>query len=88
MGLSYRKLSKGNLKKILILKISGCLVGKHRIVFKKVDFIVQNFLGRTLLIYKGCFYRKLCITKFLLNYRFGEFAYTRKPFKYLLKSKN
>lgn len=80
-------ISKGTFKKILILKINNELKGRNKVIFKKSDFIVNSFLNKKLLIYKGCFYRNLFINKFILNYRFGEFAYTRKPFRYMLKSK-
>jgi len=85
----FNKISKSGFKKILILKVSkfNDLKGKHRIVFKKSDLILKNFYNKTFLIYKGCFYRKLLINKFIFNYKFGEFAYTRKPFRYMLKSK-
>lgn len=80
-------ISKNTFKKILILKINNELVGRNKIIFKKSDLIVKSFLNKSLLIYKGCFYRNLTINKFILNYKFGEFAYTRKPFRYMLKSK-
>lgn len=80
-------ISKSTLKRLLILKINNKLSGKNKIIFRKSDIIVKNFLDLNLLIYKGCFYRSLTINKFIINYRFGEFAYTRKPFRYLLKSK-
>jgi len=81
------KISKNTFKKLLLLKIDDELKGKNKIIFKKSDLIIRNFLSKNVLIYKGCFYRKLYITKFILNYKFGEFSYTRKPFRYLLKSK-
>jgi len=81
------KISKSNFKKLLILKSLKNLKGKNKIIFKKSDFILKNFLNINLLVYKGCFYRKLYVNKFILNYRFGEFSYTRKPFRYMLKSK-
>jgi ribosomal protein S19 len=80
-------ISKNTFKKILILKVNNELKGKNKIVFKKSDVITKNFLNNKMLIYKGCFYRSLIISKFILGYRFGEFAYTRKPFRYMLKSK-
>ena len=81
------KISKNNFKKILILKSTKSLKGKHKIIFKKSDYITRNFINTNVLVYKGCFYRKLYITKFICNYKFGEFAYTRKPFRYMLKAK-
>lgn len=81
------KISKNTFKKLLILKSVKDLKGKNKIIFKKSDYIVKNFINLNLLIYKGCFYRKLYVSKFILNYKFGEFAYTRKPFRYMLKAK-
>lgn len=81
------KISKNTFQKILILKSLKDLKGKNKIIFKKSDIITKNFININLLIYKGCFYRKLYVNKFILNYKFGEFAYTRKPFRYMLKSK-
>ena len=81
------KVSTGNFKKLLILKVNKELKGRHRIIFKKADRIIKTFNNSNILIYKGCFYRKLLINKFSNNYKFGEFAYTRKPFRYMLKSK-
>lgn len=80
-------ISKNTFKKILILKLNNELKGKNKVIFKKYDFIINSFLNKKLLVYKGCFYRNLFVNKFMLNYRFGEFAYTRKPFRYMLKSK-
>lgn len=80
-------ISKNTFKKILILKIDNELKGRHRIIFKKSDRIVKNFLNKRVLVYKGCFYRSLIVNRFILSYRFGEFSYTRKPFRYMLKSK-
>lgn len=74
-------------KKALILKITNKLEGRNKIIFKKSDIITKNFNNTTFLVYKGCFYRKLYVNKFIHSYRFGEFAFTRKPFRYMLKSK-
>jgi len=81
------KISSSNYKKLLLLKVDRKLSGKHKIIFKKSDNIIKDFNNLNLLIYKGCFYRKLMVTKFINNYKFGEFAFTRKPFRYMLKAK-
>lgn len=81
------KISKSTFKKALLLKLDNKLVGKNKIIFKKSDKILNLFNNQNFLIYKGCFYRSITINKFLINYRFGEFSYTRKPFRYMLKSK-
>jgi len=90
MGKSNWKLNyinKNLFKKLLLLKINNELKGKNKIIFKKSDIIIKTFLNNKFLIYKGCFYRNLFINKFILGFKFGEFAYTRKPFRYMLKSK-
>jgi ribosomal protein S19 len=78
---------KSMFKKILLLKVNNKLSGYNRIVFKKSNIVTKYFVNHKLLVYKGCFYRSFIITRFLLGYRFGEFAYTRKPFRYMLKAK-
>ena len=82
-----KSITNSSFKKILILKLDNKLIGKNKIIFKKSDKIVKSFVNTSILVYKGCFYRNMNISKFILNYRFGEFAYTRKPFRYMLKSK-
>jgi len=81
------KVSQSNFKKLLLINIKKELKGRHRIIFKKSDRIIKKFHNFNVLIYKGCFYRKLLINRFVNNYKYGEFAYTRKPFRYLVKSK-
>ena len=83
------KFSTNSFKKILLIKVSKfpVLKGKNKIIFSKYDLIIKNFYNINFLIYKGCFYRKLLINKFIIGYKFGEFSYTRKPFRYMLKSK-
>lgn len=84
---NINKINKSTFKKALILKLDNKLSGKNKIIFKKSDKILNVFNGHNFLVYKGCFYRNISINKFLINYRFGEFSYTRKPFRYMLKSK-
>lgn len=80
-------INKDLIKKICLLKLTNSLQGKNKIIFKKSSRILKIFKTNQILIYKGFFYRSLKITKFIINFKFGEFAYTRKPFRYLLKSK-
>lgn len=87
LNLKYNKVSKSSFKKLLIMKLDLELKGRNKIIFNKSDVISKGFLGYKLYIYKGYSYRSLNINKFVLNYKFGEFAYTRKPFRYMLKSK-
>lgn len=81
------KVSKNTFKKLLILKLDLELKGRNKIIFQKADIISKGLLNHKLYVYKGYFYRGLNINKFILNYKFGEFAYTRKPFRYMLKAK-
>ena len=81
------KVSSSNFKKLLLLKVDKKLSGKHKIIFKKSDRIIKNFNNFSILVYKGCFYRKIMITEFTNNFKYGEFAFTRKPFRYMLKAK-
>lgn len=84
---NFNKLDKGIFKRVLLVKLNGKLSGRNRIIFRKSTKIVTPFLTYTFLVFKGCFYRNICISKFLLGFKFGEFSYTRKPFRYMLKSK-
>lgn len=70
-----------------MLKIKKPLKGKNRVIFNKSVVIPKMFLGQKFNIYKGCFFRSIVITKYMLGYKIGEFAFTRKPFKYTLKLK-
>lgn len=85
----FNKYSKSIFKKALLIKVSKFseLKGKNKIVFLKSDLVIKSFYNKNFLVYKGCFYRKLLVNKFIFNYRFGEFSYTRKPFRFMLKSK-
>jgi len=60
---------------------------KYFLIYNKTSTIVNTFVGVLVRIYKGNLYRKLFITKYIIGFKFGEFAYTRKPFLYPLKKK-
>jgi len=70
-----------------MLKATGTLTGKNKIFFNKAPRIPQPFLGLSLIIYKGYYFRRLRINYFVIGYRLGEFTMPRKPFKYLIKGK-
>lgn len=70
-----------------MLKIKKPLKGKNKIIFDKAINIPKIFLGHKFNVYKGCFFRSISITKYILGYRVGEFSFTRKPFKYTIKAK-
>ena len=79
--------NKELVNKNMLLIVDNNLLGKNKIIFSKFLKINSKFLNTVCYIYKGCFYRKLKIYKYILGFRFGEFCYTRKPFRYQLKSK-
>ncbi len=83
-GLYY---SKNVLKCAIFIKIKKQIKGKNRVIFNKSSVIPKIFLGYKFNIYKGFFFRNFYVSRFVLGYKFGEFSFTRKPFKYILKSK-
>lgn len=58
---------------------------KH--IHDRSSFIPNLFKGSIFKINKGMGYRNLIITKFVVGMRFGEFAFTRKPFHFPLRKK-
>lgn len=78
--------SKDVFIKSVILNIKRDLSGKNKVIFTKSSCIPKFFFDKRVNIYKGYFFRKLLVNKFLFGYKFGEFAFTRKPFKYMVKS--
>jgi len=62
-------------------------VKKKLIIFNKSLPVLKTFIGISVNVYKGNFYRRLKISKYLIGYKFGEFVHTRKPFVYSLKKK-
>lgn len=80
-------LSKDNYKKILILYQNKTLIGRNKIIFNKSSTIVNKFKNNDIYVYKGNKFRILNINIFNVGFKFGNFSYTRKPFKYLIKAK-
>ncbi len=76
------------LKCAIFIKVKKPLKGKNKVIFNKSLAIPKLFLGYKFNIYKGFFFRNFYISRFVLGYKFGEFSFTRKPFKYVLKSKS
>jgi ribosomal protein S19 len=68
-----------------IVKVKKPLKGKNRLIFDKSASIPKIFFGCKFSIYKGCFFRSILINSYILGYKFGEFSFTRKPFKYTIK---
>lgn len=80
--------SKDILNKSIILLSGDNLDGKNKLIFDRSSSIPNLFLGKKLRIHKGQFFRGLLVNKFIVGYKFGEFSYTRKPFKFLSKKKS
>jgi ribosomal protein S19 len=49
--------------------------------------ITKSILRCTVYIHKGNIFKKLFLNSYLIGKKLGEFAYTRKPFKYPIKKK-
>ena len=71
-----------------MVKVKRQLKNKNKIIFNKSATIPKCFLNNKFNIYKGCFFRTIYINKFILGFKFGEFSFTRKPFKYTIKAKS
>lgn len=80
-------LNNDSYKKILILYQNKNLIGKNKVIFNKSSIISNKFKNNDFYVYKGNKFRTLKINLFNIGFKFGVFAYTRKPFKYLIKSK-
>jgi ribosomal protein S19 len=75
------------LKRFFILFKIKSLFGKNQIFFKKNILISKNFKKNSLFIYKGNKFRFIKINYFHIGLKLGNFVFTRKPFKFLIKSK-
>jgi len=53
-----------------------------RKIYKKNLYITLNDLDKKFLIYNGKSFFKLIVSKEMVGYRFGEFIFTRKFFKF------
>jgi len=51
-------------------------------IYKKNVYIGLNDLNKKFLVYNGKSFYKLIISKEMVGYRFGEFVFTRKFFKF------
>ena len=74
-------------KKIILLNLKNSISLKHKVVFCKTCYIFSNFKGYFFYIYNGNSFRKILINQFFLSFKFGNFVFTKKPFKYLIKKK-
>lgn len=74
-------------KKLFILNQNKKLIGKNKIIFRKNNFILKKLVNEVFYVYKGNKFRNLIVTKFHILSRFGHFCFTRKPFKFIQKTK-
>jgi ribosomal protein S19 len=81
------KIQKFSLKILYLLNVGKILLGKNKIIYKKNNLILKKFLNQNFFIFKGQKFRLLNINLFYLRQRFGFFTFTKKPFKYVQKSK-
>lgn len=79
--------NKNTFKCAIFLKIKKILKGKNKVIFNKSVNIPKNFLGFKFNVYKGFFFRNFYVNRYVLGYKFGEFSFTRKPYKYVIKAK-
>jgi ribosomal protein S19 len=57
-------------------------------IYSRSTIVPKGLTRNSVLIYKGNEFKQLYVTKRFTNYKFGEFAFTRKPFYYPIKDKN
>jgi ribosomal protein S19 len=84
---SFLYIDKYLLKTAMLLFKNTKLLGKNQIFFKKNYFFFKKLENNTIFVLKGNKFRSIKISYFNLGYRFGSFVFTRKPFKYLIKTK-
>jgi ribosomal protein S19 len=86
---NYKKCKINNFlfKKLLKLVSSNMLLGKNQIFFKKNCYITKKICNNNVYVYKGNKFRLIKLNFFYVGYYFGNFTFTRKPFKYILKQK-
>ena len=75
------------LKQLLLINQNKKILGKNKIIFKKNNFIISKLNKLNYFLYKGNKFRTININNFFFGYRFGVFCLTRKPFKYIIKTK-
>jgi len=69
----------------LLLNKKNTLKKNKKLLFSKASVIPFSFKNKEFLIYKGNIAKTLIVNKFMINFKFGEFIFTRKPFYFPLK---
>lgn len=75
----FNHMSKHIIKNIYISKFKNVL---YKNIFDRKSNIPSIFLKKNVQIYKGSSFSNIFLSKYSLNYKFGEFGFTRKPFKF------
>lgn len=57
------------------------------VITDRSSVIPNLYLNKNVQIHKGTNFRKLFISKTIIGYKFGEFSFTKKPFKFPIKLK-
>lgn len=71
----------------ILKKSNKSFTNQYIHIFSKSLTILKGFEGLSIRVYKGNLFRKVVINKYFINYKFGEFTHTRKPFTYPIVKK-
>ena len=69
-------------KKIILLKRNKIKKALKSKKYFRASTVPKCFISKKIILHKGNVFKTLKITKYLIGYKFGEFAFTRKPFFY------
>jgi len=72
-------MSRSSWKSLIVNKENVNLSTKLIKIINRNSIITPNFLNKKVGIYNGKVYINVFIDKLKIGYKFGEFAYTRKP---------
>lgn len=56
-------------------------------IYDRASAISKRLVGTKVRIHNGKRFKRLSVNKYMIGYKFGEFAFTRKPFHFPLKKK-
>lgn len=73
-------------KKIFLIKRRS-FKKYYKTIYERSSFIPRCFKFLFIKVHKGFFFRKMWAMPYFIGYRFGEFAFTRKPYHFPLKKK-
>ena len=74
-------------EKIWKTKVKKLRRNLKRAFFSRNLLVTKSLIRCTIYIHKGNIFKKLFLSRYLIGKRVGEFAFTRKPFKYPIKKK-